>query len=281
MPGNLLCTLIAVWIRLESIAAFTILYPLNPLNTKQADGPYQPEFLLAKEEGINCSLFDFDDFASGGPLRTRPTLKPDETVLYRGWMMTVEQYRKLCKIIQKKGSLPITSSEEYTRCHHLPGWYEACSDLTTDSRFFEADSDIVAEATKLGWDGFFVKDFVKSNTGSAGSVAATVDDIPTILDQLKLYRGEIEGGVGEESEERYFVVGGDLYGPSSDAEVPTIVYSVAKRVKAPFFSVDIVQTMDGEWRVVELGDGQVSDKKEWPLDMFVGQVLSAIATFER
>ncbi|MEO1444701.1 MAG: ATP-grasp domain-containing protein, partial [Cyanobacteria bacterium J06635_11] len=45
------------------------------------------------------------------------------------------------------------------------------------------------------------------------------------------------------------------------------------RVSAPFYSVDIATTVEGTLQVVELGDGQVSDKKNWPLDRFVDMLI--------
>jgi len=64
-------------------------------------------------------------------------------------------------------------------------------------------------------------------------------------------------------------------------DIPVIVKTVAQRIKAPFFSVDIARRRpegddgDADWRLIELGDGQVSDKKDWPLDRFV-EVLAAL-----
>ncbi|MBP0031007.1 ATP-grasp domain-containing protein [Roseofilum sp. Guam] len=43
----------------------------------------------------------------------------------------------------------------------------------------------------------------------------------------------------------------------------TIVNQVADRINSPFFTIDIVQHRDGRDRVVELGDGQVSDLVGW------------------
>jgi len=39
-------------------------------------------------------------------------------------------------------------------------------------------------------------------------------------------------------------------------------------IDSPFFSVDIAQTDDGVARVVEIGDGQVSDLVGWPAESF-------------
>jgi hypothetical protein len=45
--------------------------------------------------------------------------------------------------------------------------------------------------------------------------------------------------------------------------VPEVVEVAARRVDSPFFSVDTIRRRDGTTRIVELGDGQVSDRKKW------------------
>ena len=56
-------------------------------------------------------------------------------------------------------------------------------------------------------------------------------------------------------------------------EIPTLVQTAAALVKSPFFTVDVALRDDGELRLVELGDGQVSDRKHWSAESFI-QVLS-------
>ena len=48
---------------------------------------------------------------------------------------------------------------------------------------------------------------------------------------------------------------------ASSGNVAELVSELAGRVRSPFFSVDVVETQAGELVVTELGDGQVSDKK--------------------
>jgi len=36
------------------------LFPFNPLNEKEADEPFQPEYSFLRSNGVDCSLFDFD-----------------------------------------------------------------------------------------------------------------------------------------------------------------------------------------------------------------------------
>ncbi|MHA6194841.1 ATP-grasp domain-containing protein [Pseudomonas wadenswilerensis] len=70
----------------------------------------------------------------------------------------------------------------------------------------------------------------------------------------------------EESERRYFVLQGQAH--ASEGEVPELVSECARVIDSPFFSVDVVLRSDGVLRLVELGDGQVSDRKEWSAQRF-------------
>jgi ATP-grasp domain, R2K clade family 3 len=65
-----------------------------------------------------------------------------------------------------------------------------------------------------------------------------------------------------DSEARYFVFRGKAYAREGDA--PALVHEVARRIDSPFFSVDVALDANGELRLIELGDGQVSDRKHWP-----------------
>lgn len=142
-------------------------------------------------------------------------------------------------------------------------------------------SSIVSAASDLGWSKYFVKDYVKSNTGDKGSIAQSPTEIPDILEQLTLYRGEIEGGIAlrqvedylVETESRYFVAKGKVY--SITEKIPDLVKTVAHRIDAPFYSVDVVSTTKGTLRLIELGDGQVSGLKNWSVSAFT-QVLKAL-----
>ncbi|MEL6554789.1 MAG: ATP-grasp domain-containing protein [Cyanobacteria bacterium J06621_11] len=254
-----------------------ILYPHNPLTPTQADEPYQAEYEAALADGLACSLFDFDALALGEFLM-RGAIAPKEPVLYRGWMLSPSRYQSLVHFIEQQGGVPITSTADCLRCHHLPKWYEDCRELTAETHFFAADTDIVPAAMALGWPNYFVKDYVKSNTGDKGSIAQTAAEIPKILEQLALYRGEIEGGIAlrkveayqPETEIRYFVANGTAH--SATGDIPNLVEAVTHRIKPPFYSVDVVSTTEGKLRLIELGDGQVSGRKNWPVTDFV-QIL--------
>lgn len=93
--------------------------------------------------------------------------------------------------------------------------------------------------------------------------------------ELRDYRGRIEGGLCVRrvedfvpgSEQRYFVLKGVGYAAGGEP-VPRVVRQCAERIVSPFFSVDVARRSDGEMRVVEIGDGQVSDLVGWSAERF-------------
>lgn len=258
------------------------LYPIDPLDKNKADGPYHEEFIAAREAGYACSLFDFDALAFG-EFKPYPKFEEGDRILYRGWMMNAERYQTFTEKVAASGGVPITSLATYLRCHYLPKWYSLCAEFTAETRFFEANETLEDAIRELGWTSYFVKDFVKSNTGDRGSIARSPAEVCEIVEQLSAYRGEVEGGVAvrrveeyiPQTECRYFVVHKRPY--SFDGIVPDIVQSIAARIESPFYSVDVAQRTDGALRLIELGDGQVSDKKMWPLPSFLEVMTKASA----
>lgn len=250
-----------------------LLYPSDPFTKRQPDETFQEEYEAAQAAELPCSLYSAEDFELGD-FKPRPAIAEGEPVLYRGWMLTPDAYALLQAAIESKGGVMITSSDQYRLCHYLPEWYPSCEAFTPETVFLGKDADF-SILTDKGWPGYFVKDYVKSLTTSRGSIARTVDEIPEIVALVEKYRGQIEGGVcvrrledlRPETEERFFVFQGKPFG--REGTVPEIVQRIAERIDSPFFSVDIVLAQDGTPRLIELGDGQVSDRKKWPADRFV------------
>lgn len=251
-----------------------LLYPCDPFNKKEPDETYAEEFAAARAAQLDCSLYLAEDF-EGGEFRPRPQLSEGEVVIYRGWMLTIAGYAALAGAIEAKGANALTPVAQYRLCHHLPEWYARCEDLTPKTVFAVRGADYADAARPLRGPSYFVKDYVKSLTTTRGSVAESVDEIPEVVALIEKYRGQVEGGVcirefedlRPETEERYFVFKGRAF--SRDGAVPGIVTNIAERIDSPFYSVDIVMNVKGEPRLIELGDGQVSDRKKWPAERFV------------
>lgn len=144
-----------------------------------------------------------------------------------------------------------------------------------------------AELRSLGWGAFFIKDYVKSLKTSRGSIVRDPSQIGAVVEELVRIRGEIEGGLCvrrvepfiTDSERRHFVLDGNVFAPDAEP-VPDVVREVASRIPSPFFSVDTIRRADGVLRVVEVGDGQVSDLVGWsPLAFMAMWKAARPATF--
>jgi hypothetical protein len=243
------------------------LFPKSP-RSETPDEMFADQQEALAAAGFTSSLVSDAVLAGAKPLRGIPA---GSTVVYRGWMATAEEFAALVRAVEQCDASPFTNLDEYLTAHHLPNWYPLIRDLTPETRVYPADVDIEAELRMLGWGSYFLKDYVKSLKTSRGSIVHNPADAPAVIAEMLEYRGRIEGGLCvrrveefvPDSERRYFVLAGVPY-PSSVAEsVPDVVRQCAERIPSPFFSADVVLRRDGQIRVVELGDGQVSDLVGW------------------
>jgi len=254
------------------------LFPCDPLGRKKPDELVADQHALALSMGFSASLFDLDELQRSYTFKGIGKIPEEATVVYRGWMLTVPQYGQLVDAILSRGATPLTQVDEYARTHWIYGWYHnpVIQQYTTESRFYNLNDDHAAEFAKLGWGEIFIKDYVKSLKTAPGSIADSPEKVTEIIRAMRQYR-ELEGGItfrrAEEyvagSERRYFILNGTLFS-LGDVPVPMFVYDIIPEVRSKFFSLDVAQRVDGGWRLIELGDGQVSDiVNGWTADIFM------------
>jgi hypothetical protein len=184
-------------------------------------------------------------------------------------MLSATEYEALVSALSRAGARPTIDLQAYLSSHHLPSWYPSLADLTPETRIYSPDCDLEAELRTLGWSGFFIKDYVKSLKTSVGSRITKPEQVGSVVADMRRFRGIIEGGFCvrrvesflPDTERRYFVLDGVPHAATGDA--PLLVHDCAKRLQSRFYSVDVVQRADGQLRVVEVGDGQVSDLVGW------------------
>ena len=256
------------------------LYPSDPFRTKLPDEVYTDEFAAIKFRGFGVSVFSLEELQAGTFSPFPPI--PATTIIYRGWMLSADEYQALVAEIIRYGAQPLTDPTKYLLTHHLPNWYPLISEFTPESKIFSPSADLAQELRASDWSEFFIKDYVKSLKTSVGSRINSPEQAALVTAEMLKFRGKIEGGfcvrrVEEfipESEQRYFVLNGKAH--SAEGAAPPIVEECAKRIHSPFFSVDVVQREDGVLRIVEVGDGQVSDLVGWTPDQFVS-IFTSVA----
>jgi hypothetical protein len=258
------------------------LYPAFPFQLGTVDDTFMLEAEAVHNAGFSYSTLSIEDLETGD-FKVRPRIPEDTIVVYRGWMLEAERYARLVAGIQSVGAQAHTDLATYLSCHHLPNWYAKIADLTPETKVFAVDADLETELRGLGWDAYFIKDFVKSLKTSIGSIVTKPEDVRVVLEEMQKFRGAIEGGIvvrrlepiDAASERRYFVIHHQVFAP--DGEIPEIVRVCAERIQSLFFSVDVVTRADGAWRVIEVGDGQVSDLVGWSPEVFAQAWVAMLA----
>lgn len=249
------------------------LFSASSADPRRPDEMFADQWAALTAAGFTASVCSDAAVAGTKPLRDIPT---GSRVVYRGWMLKGGEYESLVRAIEECGATAFTSPREYLLAHHLPNWYPLLAALTPETRVYPADADLVADLRKLGWGAYFIKDYVKSLKTARGSIVREPSEVTALIAEMREYRGEIEGGICvrrvedfvPESETRYFVLYGIGYAATDGTPIPDVVRQCAERIPSPFFSVDVAQRRDGVLRVVEIGDGQVSDLVGWSAAAF-------------
>lgn len=245
-----------------------ILFPSSVLSPGEPDVDFVDQIGGFGSAGFSCSLCSIEEMEAG-KTGLRDEIPVGSTVLYRGWMLSPHQYDLLLSRIAGAGCKPFVSREAYLAAHYLPNWYRFIEELTPRTKVFTDLGNI--DLSELSGRKFFVKDFVKSLKTSVGPIVRNTRDIEAAVGEMIKFRGEIEGGICireheefvPDSEVRYFVIHSIPYAADESDAIPRIVTECASRIPSPFFSIDVARRIDGADRIVEVGDGQVSDIVGW------------------
>jgi hypothetical protein len=258
------------------------LFPASPLDSRMIDEAFQDQAIALKMAGFGTSVYSIEDN------RIRPAVPVDATVVYRGWMMTGEDYTLFWNWLTSAHGVNriLIDPEQYVTAHHLPNWYPLLERYTPDTVSFGNSLETPERVYNFALGAFAatsgmklqIKDYVKSLKTAGGSVVTSADEIKEVLEKMEKYRGYIEGGVVlrkfeefyPDSEKRYFVIKGKYFGQdrSFDLRHMNLLEQASAAVPSPFFSVDIALRVDGVARIIEIGDGQVSDLVGWTPERF-------------
>ena len=248
---------------------YLFLYPESYINTNCVEEAYLKEYDCLRFNGFDVAIFKMDQLNDNDF-----SFVKDKTIIYRGWMFTIEEYSVFYNLIKKNGGFLITTPVEYQKTHYIPEWYPLLEQYTPKTHCFRnsiaARSYIFNNEKK-----YFVKDFVKSLRTGVGSFINSVYDFDTWVEESVFFKGFIEGGIclrevenfKNETENRFFIFNKKVY--SNGIDIPDVVYEIIEKIDAPFYSVDIIQNYKNKYRLVEIGDGQVSSSETWNMINFV------------
>ena len=273
------------------------------LHPEVPDEAFKEEADAAKNLGIEVAVIDVDALTSEGMTEATRRVPPDrDAVLYRGWMMSSSQYWSMETALREKQTGLVTSSEQYQKSHEMPGWYPYFRSHTPLTGWTDGEDtdELLSIPASLGFEGSAIlRDFVKSEKHH-WLEACFVPDIAdgealrSVAENLRAFRGaNFTGGYVirdfeefEGPEIRTWWVNGERVLTTAHPDTPDDFVEpddidglerCVAALGAPFVSVDLVHRRDGVWRVVEIGDGQVSDRpRSVEADRFIGSISTAV-----
>jgi hypothetical protein len=261
------------------------LVPADVLRPRRVDEHFAAEATAARDAGHTVCVVDHDAIAGGDAERAVARVSGDGPAVYRGWMVSPDRYAQLSEALAQRGITLRTSADQYRRGHELPGWYAALAAFTPTSAWTSGTDrqSFDAARTTLGAGAAVLRDYSKSMKHHWDEAAF----IPDLTDAdrawavaqrfLELRGDDFAGGLvlrGFESftgpEARTWWIDGvcrlTTAHPDTPDQLPSADLNVASLqpviagLDLPFVTADLVRRTDGAWRVVELGDGQVSDR---------------------
>jgi hypothetical protein len=248
-----------------------MLLPADPLH------PTRPDPAFAAEAGAasHVLLLDHEALLRGefeAALRRIP--RDAGPHWYRGWMIPTGVYTDLARALAERGTPLIVNPTDYRRAHELPGWFAVFAHLTPATAW---SADASAPTPPPSDGAFVVKDWVKSrkHEWAKACFAPTPEAVPAIAREMVRLAGDaFAGGVVVRAFERFegrevrifWLDGAPILSVAHPDDPGPIVAppldEIARAVRAlgcRFVTTDVVRRTDGMWRVVEVGDGQVSD----------------------
>ncbi|MFD4143153.1 ATP-grasp domain-containing protein [Streptomyces sp. NPDC058572] len=271
-----------------------VLYCSDPLNPRRVDAHFAAEAHEVRAAGGDIALIDHDALLQGDAGRAVARVPQGMgAAWYRGWMIPADRYVDLSTaLLSRRGGL-LTAPDRYRAAHELPGWYGTFREVTPASVWRQTDpgqtlsaAELSALAAQLPAGPVVVKDFVKSRK-DAWDEACYISD-PADARQLHRIVGRfvelqaefLAGGIVLRSFERFvrdesiapelrvWWLDGEprLITPHPDSRVtattaPELAHVVpsVRSLGCRFVTTDVALREDGTWRVIEVGDGQVSD----------------------
>jgi hypothetical protein len=145
------------------------------LDPSKVDSDFEKERDAAQSEQFLTALMDHDHVSQGNAkrgVRLAEHYDSETCAVYRGWMLTVDQYEKFYEALRAHGLALINDPFAYKACHWLPEGYALIERHTPESRWIPKSElfignnvawDLVLEtAASFGSSALVLKDYVKS-----------------------------------------------------------------------------------------------------------------------
>ncbi|GID59740.1 ATP-grasp domain-containing protein [Actinoplanes couchii] len=260
-----------------------LLIPADVLRPRRPDEHFAEEARAARAAGHDVVLIDHGFTDAAAAVARVPDGAAD--LVYRGWMLTADRYAALAGALAERGASLRTGAAHYRQGHELPGWYATAAAVTPRTTWTTGDdpADFREACARLGGGPTVLRDWTKSMKHywhEAAYIPDTADSAAawTVAARFRELRGDdFTGGFVVRSYERFhgaevrtWWVAGECRlvtaHPDTPADLPpddldlSRVTGPLRELALPFVTADLTRDQDGRWRLVEIGDGQVSDR---------------------
>jgi hypothetical protein len=269
-----------------------LLFPQNPMMRKLPEPFFEAEFDAATSLGLKCLLFDEEALCAGDiDLALKRLPQGDgRKLLYRGWILTEELYRRFEGALSARGYALVSSAAHYAEVTYFPNYHPKIRDSSPSAVWTDTPDAFLAWtlARKLGDGPFVIKDHVKSakhlwHEACFIPKGAGRENFERIAENLRREQGKtfFRGFVvkqfvplrsrGESPREypmceeyrlffwkRQLMVASHYHRQAENLVDWSPFVVLAQRFDSPFFTMDIAQTEEGNWIVVDMGAGECS-----------------------
>jgi hypothetical protein len=270
-----------------------ILFCENILRPNSVDEAYLDEYKYAINNGFEVLLYNYEE-------KSIKNIKPSEkmeTIIYRGWMITPENYELLYNELFQINYRLINNPTEYRNCHYLPDSLKYIENYTPKTIFQKYENDesisILLDKTKIfNGKAVIVKDYVKSEKyyWDTACYVECSDNIQKLTETINNFIELREGFLNEGIVIREYIELNNIQ-KHSKCSMPLseeyrlffyknellciynyweeILYNlekpefrdfelIGKNIESNFFTMDIAKDKKCNYFIIELGDGQVS-----------------------
>ncbi|MDX3097932.1 ATP-grasp domain-containing protein [Streptomyces sp. ME01-24h] len=281
----------------------------DALRPSRVDAHFAAEAEAVRALGHDVALVDHDALLAGDAAAATSRVPSGAgPAWYRGWMMSAQRYAALSAALSERRVLLGTSPDQYRRAHELPGWYGAFAAQTPRSTWLPLDPAgpppgapaLAAATAPLGEGPAVVKDYVKSRKHEWDEACyvpelADTEHLASVVARFAALQGDdLAGGivvrafesfVKAAGEARVWWTGGEAALVTAHPDTPDLrpapdldaVRPLVRALGCPFVTTDLALHEDGRWRVVEVGDGQVSDLPAGASSKTLASALSVLA----
>ena len=278
------------------MSAFGILFG-RPGGAPDVDDRFELEVLAAEELDIESYAVSLELIVNGDAERALRRLPRGrvERWLYRGWMLSEEEYSALYEAVLERDEELVVDPESYALATYAPEYLPLLGEWSAPARWTEDESieEAWELAQELGSAPWIVKDHVKSAKERfyrACFVAegTNFEDFREICEALLEFRGDrfergfvvkkylelatLPGFTPEQrrvtDEHRLFfwenrlVAHAPYYDVDTTLEEPRQFAVLGELIDSPFFTADVARLASGGYTVIEINDGGCSTLPE-------------------